>query len=1041
MDRTTKNVVVIQDAAKILNLRVFYWIINGLSLKPEDEVTLVSILHEVHTPMGYKITVDNGLNGVNQRIIEKELAKKKEEYLINEGLAHIVKHYESNKVVFKIKLFTGSSQKNVALEVAKNLKATWVILDRQMKKDEEFFLQKLSCGISILRRNNRIVRLRAPIDLPDEIQCNSHETYDESLPSIPYNDLFNIDVFPKSTLEDDEQNQIQDRPHEGKGCLDITSNINEKTCQTSSYHLSMNRTEISSNQLIDKIERDERGQDQEQMQRMSHEIVDQPNQEEEKINNFLHGEQWDLSNPTKGQMEGGMKLVVKQHDVTNAKAKPLLKRKNYSELVDPIIRNTYEEDHLRWLVQVTTQCLKSNPKERFSMNMVVSALQGIADSELCHMTDDITPVISDSRIVLDINGSQVVDQLSDFEEQVPSTLNREGITTQNISIDHMIGNTKGEIVLENSKFSACSICKSRRPNVAWTKGYSYDELQKATAGFSVENSLSESENGPTFEGLLERRIGDFGIGKVKLGPKKCSKDKCVKNFGYTAPEYLENGKLSNKTDVFSFGVILLELITGRRAMDKLPGGKSLVGWARPLLGGKKYAQLVDLKICNSYEEEKLQWLVQVTEQCLRKNPKERFTMNMVVSALQGIVESDEHCETEDSSPENSYLPHGDPSMISTQVNQKQEWIDRNQYEVERSQRLTVKTNDMAKQRNQLIQGGEDVKSGPDDEILGATAINNDIIDQINHDQQIQEKQHIKGTFHIEEMGKEVDKQQEVMPLLEQRKHLQLVDPKVNSSYDEQELVSLFHVAKNCLRKNPKERFTMKMVVSALPCVVDSNGICLKEIFPPENSNISDVTKPKDEEESLKEEDLSTVNTKETMRNHSENSEERKDNTICSKGNNETKVSQKCDSYKTCESSNETEEKESSRTKVGQKYWEGCLSYGGAREFYHQGSQDYTVCEEFFGWSSILIKPLEDLAEYHEQLLGHIADSICFPLILSIFNLEQNFPFDRDCIPKQFNSPIALRHNRALTLSRASSRILGLDFPPTPMRRPTRMNEP
>lgn len=51
--------------------------------------------------------------------------------------------------------------------------------------------------------------------------------------------------------------------------------------------------------------------------------------------------------------------------------------------------------------------------------------------------------------------------------------------------------------------------------------------------------------------------------------------------------------------------------------------------ARPLLKGKKYAQLVDPRISNSYEEEQLQWLVQVTEQCLRKNPKERFTMNMV----------------------------------------------------------------------------------------------------------------------------------------------------------------------------------------------------------------------------------------------------------------------------------------------------------------------------------------------------------------------------------------------------------------------------
>jgi len=70
---------------------------------------------------------------------------------------------------------------------------------------------------------------------------------------------------------------------------------------------------------------------------------------------------------------------------------------------------------------------------------------------------------------------------------------------------------------------------------------------------------------------------------VKLEPKKSCKDKSGKDSGYTAPEYLDNGKLSTKIDVYSFGVVLLELITGRRATDKLPGGKSLVGWVRDKL--------------------------------------------------------------------------------------------------------------------------------------------------------------------------------------------------------------------------------------------------------------------------------------------------------------------------------------------------------------------------------------------------------------------------------------------------------------------------
>jgi len=56
MATTAKNVVVIQDASKVLNLRVFNWIINALSLEPDDMVTVVAILHEVHTPSTYSFT-------------------------------------------------------------------------------------------------------------------------------------------------------------------------------------------------------------------------------------------------------------------------------------------------------------------------------------------------------------------------------------------------------------------------------------------------------------------------------------------------------------------------------------------------------------------------------------------------------------------------------------------------------------------------------------------------------------------------------------------------------------------------------------------------------------------------------------------------------------------------------------------------------------------------------------------------------------------------------------------------------------------------
>ncbi|KAJ6980778.1 hypothetical protein NC653_024208 [Populus alba x Populus x berolinensis] len=70
------------------------------------------------------------------------------------------------------------------------------------------------------------------------------------------------------------------------------------------------------------------------------------------------------------------------------------------------------------------------------------------------------------------------------------------------------------------------------------------------------------------------------------------------NFGYHAPEYTMTGQLSSKSNIYSFGVILLELLTGRKPVDPtLPRGQqSLVTWATPKLSEDKVKQCIDPKL-------------------------------------------------------------------------------------------------------------------------------------------------------------------------------------------------------------------------------------------------------------------------------------------------------------------------------------------------------------------------------------------------------------------------------------------------------------
>ncbi|MFQ6644742.1 hypothetical protein Gotur_018943, partial [Gossypium turneri] len=76
--------------------------------------------------------------------------------------------------------------------------------------------------------------------------------------------------------------------------------------------------------------------------------------------------------------------------------------------------------------------------------------------------------------------------------------------------------------------------------------------------------------------------------------------------GYAAPEYITTGHLTTMSDVFSFGVVLLELLTGRRSVDKSRPAreKNLVEWARPSLKDPyKLDAIMDPRLEGQYSTE------------------------------------------------------------------------------------------------------------------------------------------------------------------------------------------------------------------------------------------------------------------------------------------------------------------------------------------------------------------------------------------------------------------------------------------------------
>ncbi|KAH6784676.1 Protein kinase superfamily protein [Perilla frutescens var. hirtella] len=95
------------------------------------------------------------------------------------------------------------------------------------------------------------------------------------------------------------------------------------------------------------------------------------------------------------------------------------------------------------------------------------------------------------------------------------------------------------------------------------------------------------------------KLCDFGLATWTPAPSLPFLCKTVKGtFGYLAPEYFQHGKVSDKTDVYAFGVVLLELITGRKPIEsnRGPGEENLVLWAKPLLQQGGVDKLLDPRL-------------------------------------------------------------------------------------------------------------------------------------------------------------------------------------------------------------------------------------------------------------------------------------------------------------------------------------------------------------------------------------------------------------------------------------------------------------
>ncbi|KAL2503642.1 Protein kinase protein with adenine nucleotide alpha hydrolase-like domain [Abeliophyllum distichum] len=580
---TSAHILLACDATKDRNSHEFKNTITNIRMQggiiqAGDKITVLGVVHKILHPMGYQMKIGRGpFFGTHVRAMKEEFSRKIDSYV--SMLHHSAEECEADGVEIEAKITVGSPiTKVVAKEVATS-NATWVVLDRHLRKELKFYLKHTPCKVALIL-NDLTLEVSRPYYSNKDIENIEHT-------------LFYSLSKHVEPLSDQDNETIAD------SVLSVNSYESVSALESS------NMTKSSSVSVFTPNSND-------------HSISSQAGSNAEGENKYA------VSPP----------MMEKQSCSQRFTDVPVLSTSNWMNNGLDSIRFCYSE------ILIAT--------DNFSCdNLLGDGRYGVVYKGQLKDGQLITAK------VLKEESTQGSAEFH-FEVYAPSFARHKNIVmllgycckeNLNVLVYEYICNKSLEWHLFDNTDHVLEWHQRHSIAIGIAQGLCY--LHEKCRGCPIiHQNVRPSQILLTHD--FVPMLGDCGLAMWKTDEADMQ-TRILGTLGYLAPEYTETGNVSVQTDVYAFGVVLIQLISGHRIVDSPSDNhqQSIIQWALPLIQTLALDGLVDPRLGDSYRMYELYHMARTACLCVQMDPTMRPSMGEVLHLLDGkndhFLHSTEQC--------------------------------------------------------------------------------------------------------------------------------------------------------------------------------------------------------------------------------------------------------------------------------------------------------------------------------------------------------------------------------------------------------------